>query len=151
MNVGIGILSGDSAYNSPHLAPRSYAVLPIVGRTQDPNRSRSLTHLGPLLRRQTVRRLGRHHPGASPLDVPAVVTPVAVVEEEHVAVGDPGGLVQALEMSPLVVAVDLAVLDDVSSRNAGGNLPPQEITRRGTREGAGFGIRWGKASEAVAR
>ena len=58
---------------------------------------------------------------------------------------------QALEMSPLVVAVDLAVLDDVSSRKAGGNLPPQEITRRGTREGAGFGIRWGKASEAVAR
>lgn len=82
------------------------------------------THLCPLLWRQTVRGLGRHHAGASPLHVPAVVAPVAIVEEQHVVVGDPRRLVQALEVSTLVVGVDLTVLYYIADRHPRGYLPP---------------------------
>lgn len=71
--------------------------------------------------------LGRHHAGAGPLHVPAVVAPVAIVEEQHVLVGDPGRLLQTLEMGPLVVGVDLAVLYHITSRHPRGYLPPESM------------------------
>lgn len=91
-----------------------------------------LPHLCPLLRCETLWCLDRHHSGAGPLNVAAVVSVGAIIEKEHFVVGDAGVLVQLSEVSALVVWVDLSVRQKLVDHD-----PRLHLDRKPGEEGKG--------------
>lgn len=69
-------------------------------------------YLGPFLGGESVWGFNGNDARTGPLYISTVVPPVAVVEEQHVVVSNPGVFLQLPEMLSLVVWVYLAILDD---------------------------------------
>lgn len=85
------------------------------------------THLGPFFGGQSLWRFHGDDARASPFYISTVVPPDAVIEEQHLVVGDPRIFVQLFEMPTLVVGVYLPVLHDFVHHQPRGHLCTYKI------------------------